>query len=186
MTLQDINHLLKKILSQLPWEKQKQYYEVKKAWEETVNQRIAQHTKILGLREGVLLVATKSAPWAQQLTLQRQSLLAKINRLLETPIKDIRFTTAGWHDTTATRVDTTTQSEETQNHPSLVNFSETPPPGDNAFQQWLETIKKRRADNAICPICNCFCPPGELQRWGMCALCFRQKRQSPPPREETQ
>lgn len=143
MGLQDINHLLKKILSQPQWQKQKRNYEVKKAWQETVNHRIAQHTKVLTVRNDVLLVATTSAPWAQQLTLQRQSLLTNINRFLETPIKDIRFTILLWHNFTGT--DTTVESEETQNHPSLVNPTEKPTPDPRGpFQQWLETIRKRR------------------------------------------
>ncbi|HIK37915.1 MAG: DUF721 domain-containing protein [Geminocystis sp.] len=183
MGLQDINHLLKKILSQPQWQKQKRNYEVKKAWQETVNHRIAQHTKVLTVRNDVLLVATTSAPWAQQLTLQRQSLLTNINRFLETPIKDIRFTILLWHNFTGT--DTTVESEETQNHPSLVNPTEKPTPDPRGpFQQWLETIRKRRAENTICPVCSCYCPPGELQRWGMCAFCFRQQTQKRPPRRK--
>lgn len=97
MTLNSIDKLLNSILSQPQWEKQRRYYELKKIWYEIVNQKIAQHTSPIYLKEEVLFIATQSAVWAQELSLQRRTLIIKINRRIQNPIKDIYFVFGKWY-----------------------------------------------------------------------------------------
>ncbi|MEO0540965.1 MAG: DUF721 domain-containing protein [Cyanobacteria bacterium P01_A01_bin.105] len=41
-----------------------------------------------------------------------------------------------------------------------------------AFAQWSQRIQTSQQHQHLCPECQCYCPPGELKRWQMCALCI--------------
>ncbi|WP_342597202.1 DUF721 domain-containing protein [Cyanobacterium aponinum UTEX 3222] len=178
MTLNSIDKLLNSILSQPQWEKQRRYYELKKIWYEIVNQKIAQHTSPIYLKEEVFFIATQSAVWAQELSLQRRTLIIKINRRIQNPIKDIYFVFGKWYSQNTPPIP---EAETNLSHPSLVESTEfiaqpieTP---QEALQQWFEIIKQRAKNNSTCPCCQSFCPEGELNRWGICAYCFRENNQ---------
>lgn len=186
MTLNSINKLLNSILSQPQWEKQRRYYQLKKIWYEVVNQKIAQHTSPIYLKEETLFIATESASWAQDLTLQRRTLIIKINRRIEKPINDIRFVFGKWYSQHQPPIP---EADENSSHPSLIKveksdaiapeiITQSPSPAktpQEALEKWLEIVKQRRKENQICPSCQSFCPEGELKRWGICAYCFREK-----------
>lgn len=178
MTLNSIDKLLNSILSQPQWDKQKRYYELKKIWYEVVNQKIAQHTSPLYLKEETFFVATATASWAQELTLQRLTLMSKINRRLETPINDIRFLFGKWYSQYQPPI---LEADKNTIHPCLIqsqeSYSVSPPSQtpQEALQKWLEVVKQRKRENETCPSCQSFCSEGELKRWGVCAYCFRDK-----------
>ncbi|MEM8804586.1 MAG: DUF721 domain-containing protein [Cyanobacteria bacterium P01_G01_bin.38] len=49
--------------------------------------------------------------------------------------------------------------------------AETSQTADAAFQQWAKLIRAQQKQQSTCPKCQCQCPPGELKRWQLCALC---------------
>lgn len=176
MTLYSLDSLLKKMLSQPQWDKHIQYYQLRTSWYEVVNEKIAQYTQPVFLQDEVFFVAVKNAVWAQDLTLQRLNFLRKINSRSETPIKDIRFITAKWLENYLKNLPQEEEKSlkgEGEFNP-LENYQMQPcDEPKQALNQWLEMIKTRNSLAKTCPKCERFCPEKELQRWGFCALCFR-------------
>ena len=180
MTLYSIDKLLNQILSQPQWDKQRRYHELTKFWYQVVNHRVAQHSRPVSLRDEVLFIATSSSAWAQDLNLQRRSFIVKINRRVESPIKDLHFSPVKWYQNRPISVD---REDDTKEHPSTIipKSSFNLLPVDNpqeALEKWLEIIKKRATTWEICPSCRTNCPKGELKRWGICAVCFQQENSS--------
>lgn len=146
-----------------------------KVWPEVVGASIATYTRPVSIQRNVLWVATASAAWAQNLTFQRQAIVQKVNQSLETPVTDIRFSTAEWKRSSyQAKVKSTTILE---NHPSYTGNSEQSLPqpsldqAHTTFARWAETVKERSQNLPLCPQCQCPTPPGELQRWGICSFC---------------
>lgn len=180
MALYSIDKLLNQILSQPQWEKQRRYHELTKFWYQVVNHKIAQHTRPVSLKDDVLFIATSSSSWSQDLNLQRRSLIIKINRRVESPIKDLHFASVKWYQNQSISLD---EEDNNKEHPSTIfpEFSFNLLPADNpqeALKKWLEIIKKRAITWEICPRCQTNCPEGELKRWGICAVCFQQENSS--------
>lgn len=180
MALYSIDKLLNQILSQPQWEKQRRYHELTKFWYQVINHRVAQHTRPVSLRDEILFIATSSSSWSQDLNLQRRSLIIKINRRIESPIKDLHFAPVKWYQNQPISVD---EEDDNKKHPSTIfpEFSFNLLPADNpqeALEKWLEIIKKRATTWEICPRCQTNCPEGELKRWGICAVCFQQENSS--------
>lgn len=180
MTFNSIDKLLNQILSQPQWERQRRYHQLTKFWYQVINQKIAQHTRPVSLRDDILYIATSSSSWCQDLNLQRRSLIVKINRRIETPIKDLHFASVKWYQN---QVITTDNQDDSKEHPSMIipessfNFfpSDTP---QEALEKWLQVIKNRATTWKICPRCHTNCPEGELKRWNICAICFQEENSS--------
>lgn len=178
MSFQSIDKLLQKILNQPQWEKQKRYHQFVKAWFALVNQSVAENTKPIGLKDNTLLVATSSAVYAQNLTLQRYTLLKKINRRLDECLDDIRFTTIQWYQ----KAPSEPEADTNPNHPSLispVSLASDIPVSDNAqeaLKHWLNNIKTQAPLLSECPCCHAPTPAGEIGRWGVCAICYSGKQ----------
>ncbi|HHP7232314.1 MAG TPA: DUF721 domain-containing protein [Xenococcaceae cyanobacterium] len=92
-----LKNILQQITQQPGWEQYQQYCEVKGCWQKIINQKIAQNTCPISISRQVLWVATSSAVWAQELSLQRYNLLKKLNAQLTFTLTDIRFSTTNWH-----------------------------------------------------------------------------------------
>ncbi len=148
-------------------------------WPEIVGKAIATHTQPLLIQRGILRVATPSAAWSQNLAFERQGLLVKINAVLPSPLREIRFSTAGWQRPQAeTQIEPTVLLEE---HPSYLGTADIPRSNSNhrsmnqnahaAFEDWAQKIHKRSQTLPLCPLCECPTPQGELQRWQVCSLC---------------
>ena len=186
MTFQSLNHILTAIAKQPNWEKQRQYHRLVQCWHKIVNDKVAQHTRPLYLQRQVLWVATSSSVWAQNLALQRYSLLKKLNQLLDEPIIDMRFSPARWYQKHLSNSEHTSILSQ---HPSALNLESellSPTNSDTtnaekvttpqeAFQRWAEVVKKRSLYLPSCPSCQCPTPEGELKRWQMCAYCAAKK-----------
>jgi predicted nucleic acid-binding Zn ribbon protein len=150
-----------------------------KSWEDIVGTKVAAQTRPLSIQRDILWVATSSAAWAQNLTFGRKALLLKLNQKLPTPLSDMRFSTAEWKRTALPSNHQQTLSP--QEHPSYLgegfSESEIKPITDNSknaktvFEDWARTRQERSRNLPLCPQCQCPCPPGELQRWGVCSLC---------------
>src|SRR5512141_2607553 len=100
MTFQSLNHLLIVLENQPEWAQYQRYRRLCRCWEKMIEPQVIPHTRPLYIQRNILWVATSSAVWAQNLSLQRYSLLTKLNRQLSgDPLIDIRFSSAQWHNT---------------------------------------------------------------------------------------
>ena len=179
MSFKSLSHILRVLENQLQSPEQLQFQRLLKCWPEVVGVRVISQTKLLSFQRGVLRVATSSSAWAQTLTLERRRILEKLNPLLPTPVVDIRFSVAGWSEqknNSSSPADVV--QPLTPEHPSRLQ-NDTPKPSKmenpqhphDAFQSWAETLQKRSQSLPLCQNCQCPTPPGELQRWSVCALC---------------
>lgn len=146
-------------------------------WPEVVGKVIATHTQPISIERDVLWVATSGAAWAQNLTFERKRLLKKLNKILPTPLVDIRFSTARWQPTK--KKSSTQPKTSSQEHPSYLgknldrnlNLQYRPKNPHTAFANWSQTIKTRYSELPLCPNCESPAPKGELERWGVCSIC---------------
>jgi predicted nucleic acid-binding Zn ribbon protein len=157
-------------------------------WHEIVGDELALHTRPISIQRHVLRVATSSAAWAQNLTFERKHLLVKVNQRLATPLVGIHFSTSGWHLSPIREKKPELPSPRL--HPSylgksidLLNSTDADislvavekPATDKAFDKWSNAVKMRSHELPLCPQCQCPTPPGELQRWDICALCMAKR-----------
>jgi predicted nucleic acid-binding Zn ribbon protein len=176
MSLKSINDILNLLEKQAQWQ-EKPFQRLLHCWAEVVGVVVAAHTRPLSIQRDVLRVATSSAAWAQNMTFGRQKLLLKLNEKLPSPLVDIRFSTAGWQRSPDESNQPPTVSP--REHPSyLGNLSSDRPDvtpattnPNAAFSDWAKTIQERSYNLPLCPQCHSPTPPGELQRWAVCAVC---------------
>ena len=178
MSFNSLDQLLETIIQQPGWEKYRQNLCLFQSWEKTVGEKIAAHTRPLYIKRNVLWVATSSSVWAQTLSMQRYSLLLKLNQQLPYQLTDLRFSTAEWHKPRISN-----SLAELNNHPSQVTVTNLAdamsqlPQGDTpktAFQRWLQALKMRSQGLPTCPQCQAPTPAGEIERWGRCFHCASQ------------
>lgn len=192
MAFQSLNHLLK-TLEQRPSPRERQFQRVLQWWPEVVGDSVAAQTRPVRIQQGVLHVATSSSAWAQNLVFERQRILGKLNPHLMTPLADIRFSTAQWVTaaTSTTNPGEEQQAQLWQNHPSrfqaqlevaptLKQSADQPLVSDGvhalaAFQRWAQAQRSRSQQMPLCPHCQCPTPPGELERWTVCAHCIAKQ-----------
>ena len=96
MSLHCLDKILAGITKQAGWEEYRHYEQVLQLWPKIINPRLPAQTRPFSLNRGVLSAATSSDALAQELSLQRYSLLKRLNSPLETPWDDIRFSAARW------------------------------------------------------------------------------------------
>lgn len=180
MDFQSLNQILGylKIMERSP--QQKQFQKLLECWEEILGV-IAAQTLPLYIERGVLYVATSSAALSQELSFRVPQILQKLNLLLPTPLENIRFSAAQWQ--TIRERSQSTQSEnvnEWHHHPSMIGRSKKPDlinsiennqNPQTTFENWAKAIKARSQKLPLCPQCQCPTPPGEIQRWSVCAIC---------------
>jgi predicted nucleic acid-binding Zn ribbon protein len=178
MSFDSLDRILEALEKQPGWEAHRRYRHLLQCWESVVEPKIVKQTRLLYVSRNVLFVATANAVWAQNLSLQRYSLLKKLNALLSKPLADIRFSSAQWYN-----VKPVVPGQETQEkHPSAIesvpslpdfpNKTQTP---QEAFQRWAAVIESRSQNWLVCPCCQCPTPPGELERWTVCAHCISKQ-----------
>ena len=182
MSFNSLDRLMKILEQQPGWEEYRQFKILSESWQSFVGSKIAQHTRILHITRDLLWVATSSSVWAQTLSMQRYSLLKKINAQFSWQLKDIRFSTAQWHrspENTPSKDRSTNASEQHPSHLDLdridrdqLPLAETP---QQALARWMEVLKMRSQHLPLCPQCNCHTPEGELLRWGLCRLCISKQ-----------
>ncbi|MBD2202337.1 DUF721 domain-containing protein [Calothrix sp. FACHB-1219] len=182
MSFESVNDILDILQKQAQWQEQPLQL-VLKIWAEVVGVVANKHTRPLSIQRDVLWVATSSAAWAQNLTFKRQTLLLTLNGKLSICLVDIRFSTAGWKSSPE-KVNLPTKVLPSE-HPSYVADATTSksaiasPHANNtdinnantAFGRWAKLIQTRSQSLPLCPQCQSPTPPGELQRWQICAFC---------------
>ncbi|MGB5637221.1 MAG: DciA family protein [Waterburya sp.] len=188
--MNSVEQILAKLEQQPGWEKFTEYRQLLKCWENTVHQNTFKHTRPLHITRQVLWVATSSAARAQELSFQRYTLLKRLNKKLPFILKDIRFSSSGWHQKTyqsenqanlfivssqykSTVVDppSTITGQETEN--SVTKSS--PNKAKSAAKRWLKTLKQPNSSLLSCPGCTALTPRGEIERWNLCYHCIAQK-----------
>ncbi|MEB3309505.1 MAG: DciA family protein [Snowella sp.] len=183
MSLNSLDSLLNRLQQQPHWEEYNVYRQALKAWETAIDSKILQYTKPLALRRQVLWIATASSVWAQTLTMQRYTLLKKLNAHLSQPLTDLRFSSAQWHQVqplnTLQDLEPAAQSDSYQAFLKTLTFpeeeqtpSQTP---KEAFQRWTKILQIRAENLPICPQCQSPTFPQELERWSVCANCATQQ-----------
>lgn len=176
MSLKSVNNILSILKAQGHWQ-EPPLQVLLKCWHEIVGNNIATHCRPVSVQRDVLRVATSSAAWSQNLTFERQNLLLKVNQKLATPIQDIHFSTAEWRNSPiiSKKREVISPSEHPCFQKELLNSNcqvSSPSVSVNtAFEKWANTIKMRSNNLPHCPKCQCPTPPGELERWSVCALC---------------
>ncbi|MBD2121250.1 DUF721 domain-containing protein [Trichocoleus sp. FACHB-262] len=188
MAFESLHHVLGSFENQGGWQERQQFKRLLAYWPEVVGLAVASQTKPVAIQRGVLKVATSSPAWAQNLIFERQRILEKLNTRLTIELTDIRFSTAQWHSSRKENSAATSGPEANpwQDHPSHVASPQAPnqsPPAQapapkdpqTAFQAWSALVQQRSQHLPACPRCHCATPPGELQRWTVCALCVAQQ-----------
>lgn len=182
MSFKSLSHILEVLENQAQWKEGQEFRHLQKCWPQVVGPAVAKQTRLLSIQRQTLRVATSSAVWSQTLTFERRRILAKLNPLLPRPLVDIRFFTDGWptHPDSTQSPHSELQPGSLQAHPSsmaeVTDAPETcqihdPKTVHEAFNRWAEGIQARSQSLPLCPQCQCPTPPGELQRWSICALC---------------
>jgi predicted nucleic acid-binding Zn ribbon protein len=185
MSFDSVDRIFAALEKQPGWEVQQQYRRLVQCWEAVVDPKVQQQTRPLYLVRNVLWVATSSSVWAQNLSFQRYSLLKRLNALLSEPLVDIRFSTAQWHNSKPFSASSDSPSLSQEQHPSAIatnleqSLADELPQGkktpEAAFQHWAAGIEARSQNLPLCPRCECPTPPGELERWTICAYCVAKQ-----------
>ncbi|UBF24893.1 DciA family protein [Kovacikia minuta CCNUW1] len=185
MTFKSLHHVLDTLETSYQPQERQQLQRLLQCWTEVVGPVVAVQTRPLSIQRGVLRVATSSSAWAQNLVFERQRILEKLNAKLLLSLTDIRFSTAQWQNAASpfTSPSLEQQAELWQNHPSRLSgqhgfqHRQTLEPSDPklAFQSWAQRVRSRSQDLPLCPHCHCPTPPGELNRWQVCAHCVAKR-----------
>lgn len=123
MFFSSLEQTLAEITNQPGWEKYQQYRQLLKCWQKIVSKEIGQQTRPLYVNRQVLMVATSSSVWAQELTLQRYSLLKQLNTQLAFSLKDIRFSPSQWQQTGDRNLSAQSNQDPHSLHPSRININ---------------------------------------------------------------
>ncbi len=189
--LQSLDRVLESYAGHSLWAELKQMQALRQLWPEVVGEAVAAQTYPLSVRRQILQVATSSPSWAQNLTLQRQLILRKLNSHLHPPLSDIRFSPGAWHKGSSSATPLNPEAElvgkfypissatPAQKRPATARRSSSPPsPADvqAAFERWARLVKQRQTQQNLfpCPACGCPTPSAELERWFVCGFCHRQ------------
>ncbi|MEM6253414.1 MAG: DUF721 domain-containing protein [Cyanobacteria bacterium P01_D01_bin.156] len=181
MGFSGLRSLINDMETQPSWQTRRHFRQVVDYWPKAVGYVVARQTKPISIQRHILYVDVANASWTQTLTLERRRILHKLNQLLDMPLNDIRFSSAQWH---RKPIPQKPISDWLKTHPSYVNTSgaersltepTTSTTPEEAYSAWASLKQAQQKHQERCPECECFCPPGELARWEMCALCIIKK-----------
>lgn len=180
MSLESLHHVLGIVEPQYQSIERQAFQQILSVWATVVGEKIAAQTRPIALQRSILQVATANPVWTQTLVFERPTILKKLCDRTSISITDIRFSTAQWHRSEIQSIDTS-DADSWQAHPSRWPESTTQTQltlisdPQTAFAQWATRIQQRGQNLPLCPACGCATPPGELDRWSICALCVAQK-----------
>lgn len=150
------------------WQQPQQFLRLLEYWPNLVGAVVAEQAIPTELTsQGVLRVAVASSTWAHHLMFSRSLLIAKIQQTLGIALTDIRFSNRDWCPRRSLII--RDDPLPTVGHLPKVAPAVTP---QEAFQRWQAQVRQRSRDNPLCPRCQCPTPLKELQRWGLCGLCY--------------
>ncbi|MDV3002397.1 MAG: hypothetical protein N5P05_004003 [Chroococcopsis gigantea SAG 12.99] len=169
MTFEGIDKILNSLTRQEGWDDYQHYRQIILCWQKSVSPRLLHKTRVVSLSRGVVSIATAGAALAQDLTLQRSSLIKRLNACLEKPVTDIRFSSAQWQEKAAENSSRPPIPDSTG--PTVDPQLPTPVSG-SGFDRWRQRIHQRSLTWSSCPECQAPTPERELQRWNRCSLCW--------------
>ncbi|MEB3163831.1 MAG: DUF721 domain-containing protein [Prochlorothrix sp.] len=169
---QTLDSILGKMRQQANWQAPQAFQQVVQVWPTIVGTAVAAQTRPVRLERQLLQVATATSVWAQHLQFERHHIMAKLKADLGLDLREIRFSSALWsvapypdrHNLASVE-----QQALWQRHPSRIH-----PPAPP-----LAPLGTPVASFVDCPQCNCPTPPGEIQRWSVCAFCMARSRSQP-------
>jgi len=95
MTMESIAHVLARVLRQSGLEKDVRGWQAVGEWPEAAGPRVAQHTRALGFRDGILRVEVEGSAWMHEMGFLKRDLVRNLNRRLGADlVRDVRFTVA--------------------------------------------------------------------------------------------
>ncbi len=178
MPFQELQSILGAIEPHYQSSERQQLQRILEIWTELVND--ATHAQPIAIQRNILEVATASPVWTQTLIFERPMILRKIRDRLSINLNDIRFSTVQWRSKQA---EIPVESDPWQSHPSrlpdqmpeiktqLALFSN----AKTAFDRWSSIVQNRAQHLPLCPECSSPTPPGELERWSVCAICAAKR-----------
>ena len=90
--MQSINIAIKKAIKKAGIEKAIKQQEAVFVWPKVVGKKINEVTEAEGVKKGVLMIKTNSSTWRQELQMQKNEIISKINKKIgKQTIKEIRF-----------------------------------------------------------------------------------------------
>jgi predicted nucleic acid-binding Zn ribbon protein len=184
MSLEPVSQVLGKF-RKTQWQQQREFGKLQQAWADIVGPVVAAQAQPIQITsQQVLLVATSSAVWAQNLAFERQHILTKLNALLKIPLTDIRFSTSQWRSRRPNSKQARTWTPKSlSTAPSQVQLQASTDHQD-IFKRWSDRVKAQAEHHPLCPQCHCATPPAELQRWSVCCLCAVRSNLLPLSRED--
>jgi predicted nucleic acid-binding Zn ribbon protein len=151
MALEPVNTVLGKF-RKAQWKQQREFGKLQHAWSEVVGPTVAAQTQPTQITaQQVLLVATSSAVWAQNLAFERQRLLIKLNDLLNQPLTDIRFSTSQWRSRRSSSQSAKSWTPDSLvTRPGTVADPQAIPDCKAVFLRWSERVKARSQSYPLC------------------------------------
>ncbi|MEY2985387.1 MAG: hypothetical protein RLZZ568_2004 [Cyanobacteriota bacterium] len=183
MQLHSLGSLLSHLQRQPGWEALRRYQRVQVAWEKVLEPPLRSLTRPLGIRRGVLTIAVISPALAQNLQLQRVSLLEQLNQALrelsEADLQALRFSALDWHQRPLTATVQPLSGQPQRPKPEVPPAPPQAPPQtvNAALTRWLHTLERRSPLLADCPQCHSPVSDAELERWSCCRACARSRWQ---------
>jgi predicted nucleic acid-binding Zn ribbon protein len=187
MSLDAIGRVIHNLEQQPSWRSRGEFRRILDHWPTIVGAVVARQTRPVRLTRQVLYVAVANPMWAQTLTLERLTILTKLNQQLQLDIQDLRFSSGDWFRPATSNPTLVSAQPETvpdwlRQHPSFepgaiaaVTRPTERPTAKESFQRWATLAQGLTAQRVLCPECGCPCPPGELNRWSRCSVCAAQR-----------
>jgi predicted nucleic acid-binding Zn ribbon protein len=197
MAIESIRHVIHRLEQQPRWQQNRQFRLIRQRWSQMVGPAVACQAMPVRLDRQILYVAVANPMWAQTLSLERPTILAKIQEQSCIELKDIRFSSGDWFRqvpksspaATGSRTSQPTIPDWLRHHPSFVPPAPAPAPEPqtqslpsaspkptavDCFRQWSQRTQQMQHHQPLCPVCGCHCPTGELRRWSRCSVCAAQ------------
>jgi predicted nucleic acid-binding Zn ribbon protein len=187
MPFSPLSQLIHQFEQQPRWRSRHQFRMVQQNWSQLVGVAVACHARPVRIERQILYVAVANPMWGQTLTLERSTLLQKLQQF-HIDLSDIRFSTGDWYRRaakTSTGQMPSAPPADLPNwlrqHPSFEPDAALQPSQTEhqtpleSFQQWASLNQQMARHQPLCPACQCPCPEGELRRWSVCCVCAAKK-----------
>ena len=91
MKIKSLKNIINEYLEDTKFEEINNLLKIEQLWKKTVGEIISQKTKIIKFEHNILLIKTNTPVWRNELSLQKNSLIKKINRTKNINVKEIIF-----------------------------------------------------------------------------------------------
>lgn len=96
--IENLKEILSRLFAARGWGRRQARLHLEKAWEAAAGARIAPHTRLTGIRRGVMEIEVDNAVLMQELAMfQKRALLVKLREVLKgTTVNDLKFRAGNW------------------------------------------------------------------------------------------